>query len=330
MRVLMYVLTIVLATALTLGAALLIVFTFGDADRALRIASAAAAPLLVMGPVVIGAFAGYWDHRASRESRRFLGWWFIGVAAIDVVAAVVIVSAALSARAPVWVPAVLVIGGAVLLGVARPLGALFRRLEPPMPSVPDHSTTEAPTVRRAVRAVVVTFVISAVVASVGAAVLSVLGRRDADDVLQSVLLAGQLTFIATAIAAAVVSLPFSRALRDAGGRDIDRLRRFAKVVLRGAPVPLDDAETQGSVEYARVLPLALQFQLVFIGLLYTGLTFQFASSAIRGDSSSFFFLAGLVVALVVVVPLTVRRIRRARRYLRQHEHPADPRTVVPG
>jgi hypothetical protein len=318
MRVVVYVLMIVVATALTLGAALLIVFTFADADRTLRIGSATAAPFLVMGPVLIGGLAGYWDHRASRESRRLLGWWFAGVAAIDVVAAVFIVLAALSARAPVWVPTLLVVGGAVLLGVARSLGALFRRTEPPMSPVPDHSVTEAPAVRRAVRVVVVTFVIAAVVTAVGAGVLLTLGRRDPGDVAQSVLLAGQLTFTATAMAAVVVSLPFSGALRDTGGRDIGRLRRFSKVVLRGKPVPLDDTEMQGSVEYARTIQLVLQFQLVFIGLLYTGIAFQFVSSALRGDAYASVVLVGLVVVLVVLVPLTVRRIRRARRYARQH------------
>ena len=326
MRVVVYALMIVVATALTLGAALLIVFNFADADRTLRIGSATAAPFLVMGPVVIGGLAGYWDHRASRESRRLLGWWFTGVAAIDVIAAAFIVLAAMSARAPVWVPILLVVGGAVLLGVARPLGALFRRTEPPMSPVPDRSVTEAPAVRRAVRAIVVTFVVSAVVASIVAGVILTVGHRDPGDVAQSVLLAGQLTFTATAVAAALVSLPFSGALRDTGGRDIARLRRFAKVVLQGKPVQLDDAETWSSVEYATTIQLVLQFQLVYVGLLYTGITFQFVSSALRGQVSSVFFLAGLVVVLVVIVPLAVRRIRRAHRYVRQHEHAADTRT----
>ncbi|MCY1694364.1 hypothetical protein [Curtobacterium sp. SL109] len=329
MRVVVSVLMIVVATALTLGAALLVVFGFADADRTLRIGSATAAPFLVMGPVAIGGLAGYWDHRASPESRRLLGWWFAGVAAIDVVAAVFIVLAALSARAPVWVPTLLVVGGAVLLGVARPLGALFRRTEPPMSSVLDHSVIEPPAVRRAVRVVVVTFVVAAVVASVAAGVLLTLGRRDPGDVAQAVLLAGQLTFTATAVSAAFVSLPFSGALRDTGGRDIGRLRRFAEVVLRGKPVPLDDIERQGSVEYAKTIQLVLQFQLAFFGLLSTGLTFQFVSSALRGTVSSLVFFAGLVVALVVLVPLTVRRIRRARRYVRQHDHVVDTQTVVP-
>jgi Flp pilus assembly protein TadB len=74
--------------------------------------------------------------------------------------------------------------------------------------------------------------------------------------------------------------------------------------------------------------LVLQFQLAFFGLLSTGLTFQFVSSALRGTVSSLVFFAGLVVVLVVLVPLTVRRIRRARRYSQRHGHPADSRTVV--
>ncbi|WP_144713638.1 hypothetical protein [Curtobacterium pusillum] len=134
------------------------------------------------------------------------------------------------------------------------------------------------------------------------------------------LVAGQLTFTATALATVIVALPFNRALRDAGGRDLGRLRRFAKVVLRGKDLPLDEVEARGAVRYARILPVAMQFQLAFTGLLYVGIAFQFVSAAIRGDLGVFpeVFLAAMVVLLVWAVPLTVRRIRRARRYVDLH------------
>ncbi|WIB79172.1 hypothetical protein DEJ28_08745 [Curtobacterium sp. MCPF17_002] len=325
MRVLMYVLMIVVATVLSLGAGLLVGIAFQDAANGLLIATACTSPFLVMGPVVIGTIAGYWDHRSSAESRRFLGWWFIGVAAIDVVAAVFVVLATLSARAPVWVPVVLLLGAAVLLAVARPLGAVFRRTEPPISEHPDGSVPDARAIRSKVRTIAVTFVVSAALASVGAALLTTLGRDDGEDVVVFALLAGQLTFTATAMATVIVSLPLSRALRDAGGRDIARLRRFAKVVLRRKELPLDDADERGAVRYARLVPLALQFQIAFVGLLYVALAFQFVSQAIEGDLGVMpeYFLAALVVVLIVVVPLTARRIRRARSYVDDHAQAAD-------
>ncbi|MBA8990133.1 hypothetical protein FHW23_001379 [Curtobacterium pusillum] len=222
MRVLIYLLMILTATALSLGVGLVVGFELQDASRWLLVATAATTPFIVLGPAVIGAFAGYWDHRSSPESRRYLGWWFAAVIAVEVVAAVFIVLATLSARAPLWVPVVLVLGAAVLLAVARPLGALFRRTERPIPedlgpSVPD-----------------------------------------------------------------------------------------------GSVVP-------------QILPLVLQFQLGFTGLLYVAIVFQCLSYVVRGDLGLLpeVFLAAIVVVLALVFPLTLRRIRRARRYVDQHVHAGD-------
>ncbi|PYY36714.1 hypothetical protein DEJ16_02835 [Curtobacterium sp. MCJR17_055] len=330
MRVLIFLLMIFVATALSLGAGLLVGFQLRDASDGLLIAAAATSPFLVMGPVVIGVFAGSWDHRSSRESRRFLGWWFSAVVAIDVVAVVIVVLAALSAQAPLWVPVVLAVGTAVLLASARPLGALFRRTEAPIPETPGTSITDAGVVRRKVRPIAVTFVVAALVTSIGAALLIVLDGDHGSGVMETVLLAGQLTFTATAMTAAVVSLPYSRALRDAAGRDIGRVQRFGKVVLGGKALPLDDAEQRGAVEYARLAPIALQFQLVFLGLLYVGIAFQFVSSAIRGEFGVLpaVTLTAMVVVLLVTVPLTVRRIRRARTYADEHRTDAVAPSAV--
>lgn len=329
MRVLAYLFVILASTALSLGAALLIGLQFHDAPNGLLIATAFTSPFLVMGPLVIGALAAYWDHRTSPESRRYLAWWFTGVVVVDVVAAVLIVLAAFSAGAPAWVPGLLIVGTAVLLAVARPLGGLFRRTERPIADDPDRSLPDARAIRGKVRAIGTTFVIAAVLATLGAALLASVGGERGSDLLQSVLIAGQLTFTATAMATIFVTLPLNTALRDAGGRDIGRLRRFAKVVLRGKPIPLDDAEERGAVQYARIVPVTQQFQLAYIGLLYIGIAFQFVSAAIRGEFGVLpdFFLAAQVVVLVIVVPLTARRIQRARTYAEQHGGSAG---IAPG
>ncbi|GAA3338616.1 hypothetical protein GCM10017714_10640 [Curtobacterium pusillum] len=325
MRVLIYLLMIITATALSLGVGLVVGFELQDASRWLLVATAATTPFIVMGPAVIGAFAGYWDHRSSPESRRYLGWWFAAVIAVEVVAAVFIVLATLSARAPLWVPVVLVLGAAVLLAVARPLGALFRRTERPIPEDLGPSVPDGSVVRRKLVVIGVTFVIAAAVATIGAALLTALGGGRVEALTQTVLLAGQLTFTATAMATLFVALPFSRALRDAGGRDIGRLRRFAKVVLRGKDLPLDGTDARGAVRYAQILPLVLQFQLGFTGLLYVAIVFQCLSYVVRGDLGLLpeVFLAAIVVVLALVFPLTLRRIRRARRYVDRHVHAGD-------
>lgn len=330
MRVLVYVLLVVVTTFLCLGAGLLVALEFHRASQGLLLASAIATPFLVMGPLFYGALVGTWDRRSSEPSRRLLRWWFLGVVAVDVVAAVVVVVTALSAHAPLWVPIVVLAGSAGLFALAEPVGAAFRRTERPLPDPLDESILAAGVVRRKARVVVVTFVIAVLVASVGATVLALTGEHHHDSVLTAVLLAGQLTFTATAMAALIVWLPYSRALRDAGGRDLARLRRIGRVVLRGKQDVLDDADQRAALQYARIIPLALQFQLVYLGLLYVGIGFQFVSGVVRGDLGVFpgVFLVLQVVVLVVVVPLTLRRIQSARAYADRHAMPVeDPAPV---
>ncbi|MDR6573453.1 hypothetical protein J2X60_002099 [Curtobacterium sp. 320] len=317
-RVLLYIATIVVATALSLGGGLLVALELGSAAHGWLVAAAVCTPLVVMGPVLVGALAGYYDHRSSPESQRSLFRVSAVVAAVDVVAAVVFVLAALSAQAPLWVPVLLVVGAGVLLAVARPLGALFRSTEAPISDLSD-DVPGVGLVRRAIRSIATTFVIAAVVCTIGVTLLAAFSDRGGA-LLQVVLLGGQLTFTATAMAAIVVALPLNRALRDSGGRDLGRLQRYAKVVLRGKELPLDEADRAGAVRYARIVPLALQFQLVFTGLLYVAIAFQFVSSAVRGDLGLLpvVFLVAMVVVLAWAIPLSVRRIGRARRYAEQH------------
>ncbi|WP_336696729.1 hypothetical protein [Curtobacterium sp. USHLN213] len=286
-RVLLYIATIVVATALSLGGGLLVALELGSAAHGWLVAAAVCTPLVVMGPVLVGALAGYYDHRSSPESQRSLFRVSAVVAAVDVVAAVVFVLTALSAQAPLWVPVLLVIGAGLLLAVARPLGALFRRTEAPISDLSD-DVPGVGLVRRAIRSIATTFVIAAVVCTIGVTLLAAFSDRGGA-LLQVVLLGGQLTFT-------------------------------AKVVLRGKELPLDEADRAGAVRYARIVPLALQFQLVFTGLLYVAIAFQFVSSAVRGDLGLLpvVFLVAMVVVLAWAIPLSVRRIGRARRYAEQH------------
>lgn len=325
MRVLVYVLLVVVTTVLCLGAGLLVALEFHRASEGLLLAAAVATPLLVMGPLLYGALIGTWDRRSSETSRRVLRLWCLGLVAVDVVAAVVVVVTALSARAPLWVPVVVLVGSAGLFALAEPVGAAIRRTERPLPDPLDESILATAVVRRKARVVVVTFVIAVLVASIGATVLALTSRNHHDSVLTAVLSAGQLTFTATAMAALIVWLPYSRALREAGGRDLARLRRIGRVVLRYKRDPLDEQDQRAAVQYARIVPLALQFQLMYLGLLYVGIGFQFMSSIVRGDLGvlPWVFLALQLVVLVVVVPLTLRRIRRARDYADRHGTPVE-------
>ncbi|WP_144761262.1 hypothetical protein [Curtobacterium sp. 9128] len=69
------------------------------------------------------------DHRTTSGPSRYLRRTFLALLAVDAVAAVVVVVASVSARAPLWVP----------------IGSRLRRLEPPMVAprdVEDHPTAD--------------------------------------------------------------------------------------------------------------------------------------------------------------------------------------------
>lgn len=330
MRVLAYVLLIVLITAGTLAGALLVVFQLRAASDALVIVASISVPVFVVGPALVG----YYDDRSSADSSRYLRWWLLGAVVVDVAAAVVVVLATISAGAPIWVPVVLIAGAAVLLAVARPLGAVFRRTERPLTAEPLQTMIGPDEVRRKVRVIVVTFVVSLVVVSIGLVLLGALTHGDGRSLVQAVLLAGQLTCTATAISALAVSLSINSMLRDSAGRDVGRLRRFAKVVLGGKDLPLDTSERRGAVRYATLTPLAVRFQIAFVALIEAGVAFQIAASASRGDLGvmPLVFLVLIVGLVIVVIPLPLRRVRRAREYAVRHADLLDAgaRAIGPG
>lgn len=325
MRVLAYLVTIVVTTALTLGAGLLVALYLREAPDGLLIAAAAAAPLLVMGPLIVASWAAYFDDRTPYGRSRWLRSAFLVVVTVVAAAAVVVVIASLSARAPWWVPTILVGGSAVLLALARPFGDRFRRTDVPIVDLRDQVLPGPEVIRRKVAKIGATFVVAAVVTAIGVTVLNALDRSGPHEAVIGILLAGQLTFLATAFAAIIVAFPFSRLLRDAGGRDVDRLRRYAKLVLRGKGSPAAVDEQRAVVRYAEVVQVVLQFNLAYVMLLYVSIAFQFVSGILRGDLVvvSAVFLVLMVSALVWLLPRTISRIRRARRYVEEHRSPTE-------
>lgn len=336
MRITLYLVTVVVTSALAVGAGLLVALAFRSGPDWTVIAASAAVPFFVFGPLALGVVAAFWDP-SSRDGRSFSRWWFLGVVGVDVAAAVVVIVASTAAGTPAWVPAVLIAAGAALLAAARPVGALVRRTERPLRSGPWDAAAlgiDPATVRRKTRTVVITFVVAAAVATVGVVLLDTLadGRKD---IAASALVAGQLAFTAAAFAGALVATPYAQTLRDLGGRDLGRLRRFGKVVLRGKDLPLEPDEQIAAVRYAAVAQVSMRLQTTFLLLLYVGIACQFVSQMLRGSLGALpaTILVLMVVVLAFTLPLTMQRIRRARAYVARHEDDAsaDPAvTVVPG
>lgn len=70
MRIVAFILSIVLTSALLLGGVFLIALHLGD-DPAWILVTSIAVTILVYGPLTVGSFRAYWDVRGSDSSRRY-------------------------------------------------------------------------------------------------------------------------------------------------------------------------------------------------------------------------------------------------------------------
>ncbi|MEB0307422.1 hypothetical protein QN345_19205, partial [Cryobacterium sp. 10I1] len=117
--------------------------------------------------------------------------------------------------------------------------------------------------------------------------------------------------------------------RESVSRDLGRLRKMGKVVLRGKQLELDHDEQVAAAKYAVLISMVFPFQLAYITLLYIGLGIQQVQSLVLGTGSD--FSIGLIIALIVVLlaffPLFGRRIYRARKYARDHAELLPPADV---
>ncbi|TFC44044.1 MULTISPECIES: hypothetical protein [unclassified Cryobacterium] len=99
--------------------------------------------------------------------------------------------------------------------------------------------------------------------------------------------AAESAFIAAALACILVTLPLNRRLRESVSRDLGRLRKMGKVVLRGKQLELDHDEQVAAAKYAVLISIVIPFQLAYITLLYAGLKIQQAQSLVSGTRSEF-------------------------------------------
>jgi hypothetical protein len=181
--------------------------------------------------------------------------------------------------------------------------------------------------RRKITVIALTFVITAAVTGAGLSI--VFGLLQGGIPIDALMFALQLSFFAAAIAAAIVALPIDRAMRDATGRDLGRSQAFKKIVLQKKNIPLVPGDEPAAARYAALASAALSFQLVFFVVLYAGILLGQVPRLFDGDVGWFSkALVGImVVALLVLVPMLIRQVRRARRYVR--EHPIGPELPTP-
>jgi hypothetical protein len=320
MRVAVFILATLLATALVMGALVLVLVTAPSHPGALVILPSVAVVLFVYGPIMLGSVSAYWGVTQTPESRRSFRSWLLIVGGLELLAAIGVIVYSILEPVPLWLPFVLIASTVVLTFAAIAVGrAVLRHETSTRPIQTNWSPISRRDVRRKCVKVAVTFVVALVVAAV--ALIGVfLGIGSKTRSLAGLLpLAFELALFAAAFACIIVTLPLNRQLRDTVGRDLGTIRKVAKVVLRRKSIPLDESEQVAAAKYAAVISTVLSFTLGYIALLYVGLAVQQLSALGDGAGAySFGTLALLVIVLLVLFPLQVVRIRRARRYAADH------------
>ncbi|MFG6476883.1 hypothetical protein ACFXP7_10920 [Microbacterium sp. P06] len=329
MRIVAFVGAVLVSTALLVGAAIVLVFARPEFDGWLIVASTAVS-FLVLGPLLLGSLYAYWGDQHTNGARKVLRGWLIAVVSAEAVSSAALFFWAFGTAAPLWIPTTFV-GVAVALTVIAVLAgrALGRADEQPAAQAPptqNFHTGVIPRaeVKRKITAVVITFVVAALVVGIGVSVLlSFLGAP----LYHAVAFALQFGFLAAAMAAILATLPWNRALRDSTGRDLGRARTVGRVVLRGKNIALSPDDERAAARYAAIASVSLPFQLTYLVLLYAGLALGQVRNLVDGQASWFpvAMVVFLAIALFVFLPWLIVQIRRARRYARTHPvAPGDP------
>ena len=321
-KVVVFILSVLVMTVLTMAAIVAVVLVSPQAADGLLILATLAVTVLIYGPLVLGSLTAFWDTRRSAYGRSSFRIWLGVVLGLEAVGVVTIIVWAVFAGAPVWLPVVFSVGAAVLTVLALAIGRwLFRRDKArPMPELAWTPVTQRDITRR-IAIVAITFVS---VLAIGVIVFAIVGK-DTSDVLgmgQQLVFAAQFAFIAAAMACIFVTVRLNRRLRDSTGpgRDLGLVRKLGRVVLRNKSMELTDEEQVAAAKFAAMTAIILPFQLGYLSLLYLGIGLQQVQFLVFGPSSptSGWLLIAMVAVLVVLVPLYIRRIARARTYATDH------------
>lgn len=321
MKVLAFILSVVLAGALVFAGSLLLVVAAPDASPGVLVLALVPLTVFLYGPTILGSIRAYWDVTGSDESRRYFALWYRIILALEVLAAVAIVLFTVLAGAPAWLPLVFITGGALLTVLALLVGRALRRRDvaravapPPWAAISRHEIV------RKIAVIAIVFVAVLVIGIVVFTVLLSMSEKDVPTVALSLLFAAEFAFFGASFACSIVTLPLNRRLRDSVGGDLGLLRKVGRVVLKAKPIDLNLEEQVKAAKYAVLVSVVFPFQLAIVVLLYAGFVLQQVQFLVTDIQSPFavFFLIAFPVLLVVLVVLHAVRIRRARRYARQH------------
>jgi hypothetical protein len=324
MRIAAFIASIVIATALMMGGVFLLVVDSDDAHPIWLFVATFAMIMFVYGPLAIGSFRAYWNVSGSAESRRYFRRTVLVVVGLEILAAILIVVYSVATSATALIPAVFIGGGAILTVVALLVGPAFYRYDDAhRPASSGWVGIDPTQVRRRIIAVAVTFLGVLALGVIASLIVNAVAPRSLS-LGEVFLFAVEFASIGGALVAIFSTLGWNRRLRDVADRDPSRLRRVSRVVLRGKKVDLDDKDLEAAARYAAVVPIMMGFQIAYFVLLYAALVLGQVSQLQNGSFSqlSIPLIVVLVGVLVVLLPLQISRLQRARHYSR--DHPATP------
>ena len=321
MKVFVYVMSVVLGTVIITGGTVAIVFLLDDTDTAVLFLAVVPLIAFTLNPLVLGSLRTYFDPARSADGRRYFQralWTTVG---LDVLAAVAAIVFTVIVGAAVWVPLVAIVLAAALLVASIRVGDALRRRDDRL-DVAD--PVWQPFDRRVIRRKIITVSVTFVATFIAVTVLFLLLLRDdsgdGGDWAAAIGFGVVFGCFASGLACVIVALPIARALRGSLNKDIGLVHKFSRLILRRKNIELTEDERAPAARYASLLALSLSFNLASITLLYTGLLVQnlilFLSAPEQTLNGIVTLL--LIVLYVIILPLTIRRVRRARQYASDH------------
>lgn len=321
MKVLAFILSVLIGTALVTGGTVLIATLSPAHSLGLDLLAVFALTVLIFGPLLLGSLTSYWDVRGSEGSRVYFRRFLWIVLGFEALAGVATIAFSVVVGTPIWIAILFIAGGAVLTLIALAVGRALLRHEQanPRPDEPWRPVSRQE-VRRKVLIIAVTFV---TVFAAGIGVFGVLLSSDSDGasaIGSQIAFAFQFATVSAALASIIVSVPLNRRLRSTVSGDLGTIRKVAKVVLGNKKMELDETELVAAAKYATIIPTVLGFMLSYLTLLYLGLGLQQVRLILEGRDEPFNigFTVLLIALLAFFIPYYTVRIRRARTYARDH------------
>ncbi|MGG7463247.1 hypothetical protein [Plantibacter sp. YIM 135347] len=314
-----YVLVVVLTVAVLVWFSVLLLLN-GSVELVPRIVTTGAMTLLITVPIALGSIVIGWlvDPRSPEGRRSFIRLMLVGLV-IELFSGALLIGAAVASNASVFWPIVVALVSLLLTATGVAFAEAVRRAtqrRAPRRTTLDGFTPED--VRKKIRAIVLTVVVTVCIAGLVTVVVSAWrGRGEVSTT--TVLFIISLAFIAISCSCLVVTRNMPAQIRAIFGGDAGLQRRVTGAVLKNVRDPADadliDTDAATEVLYSRLMAVYLPFQFLQLGGLALSLVANRLVSALDGSDRvgpwvNVVLLALFGVAVGVIVFSSGRRLRR--------------------